>query len=788
MSKKIACILLALWFAQYTILVEYAWASVATGAAHPALTQSASASSGELPELPRVSLPAAGIDLPELMQTAYDVADQYPVADYFIEEKLIGLEFDPANAFRFVRDEIRHQPYYGQLRGAQGALSARAGNALDRSLLLSELLEGMGYDTRVAQGQIATEHLQGWQRSLEWRGPEGTDKFKPLAALAGFSEPIMQRLQARAQRDYTRLRSALAEHEFNADVSPPAPGKHYWVQARLDGEWTDLDTVFTQAEPGDRFGEVETYLKEVPAALQHQVELEIVAESLAGDSVKEQLLLEKDFSAAEMNHRNIFLTFAPQNPSLGGLLFEKFGGQLIFVPVLTVDDDVTNGKPLPGITAPKSESEEFLFGSGKSGELTALYMDVHVTLPGAEPTTERRVLIDRIPPAHRRSGALSPEDLYPVNLDSGAPADMQAIHQVVVSTGALNPHEIANNVGLSLYFVKQYILDDPDSLDTLPLSSVLWPVGNMRMTPLFIMEQYAAAAVSELTGLAAYIGSPRVYLFSESPDPRNGELRLRQSIDLLRDDIDLVTGAGGEQAVIDAQMAYGVLQTAFETTLAEMPWMLTTETELPVFSASSALDTGTPAVISKTDESGLPAAVPAAAHADLAAGRLILTSDSMIKDASRFAWWSVARDGSTKGRIRSGLGGVDTYLGWKHYVDARKGRIFQIGSNPQGYSDLSKAQQRQLMRDAVRSVENSETWEEYKKRDHKRRVAKRSGKLPRAASNCNRGHTEYTLTNCTSIWMTMSGATFFGIILAATFAGAILLFVAFTAVLKAVRE
>src|SRR2546423_2661626 len=64
---------------------------------------------------------------------------------------------NPDALFAFVRDEISYEPYVGYLRGARGTLMARAGNSLDRALLVSELFKASGYRTQLVRGILPKE-------------------------------------------------------------------------------------------------------------------------------------------------------------------------------------------------------------------------------------------------------------------------------------------------------------------------------------------------------------------------------------------------------------------------------------------------------------------------------------------------------------------------------------------------------------------------------------------------------------------------------------------------------
>src|SRR5258708_5726834 len=62
---------------------------------------------------------------------------------------------DPQKLFAWVRDNTQLRPYRGALRGPSGVLMDRFGNSLDRSLLLAEMLHGIGYESRLANATLS---------------------------------------------------------------------------------------------------------------------------------------------------------------------------------------------------------------------------------------------------------------------------------------------------------------------------------------------------------------------------------------------------------------------------------------------------------------------------------------------------------------------------------------------------------------------------------------------------------------------------------------------------------
>jgi RHS repeat-associated protein len=69
------------------------------------------------------------------------------------------LDYSPVKIYQYVYDNIKFEPYYGSLKGAQGTLIAGAGNATDQASLLIALLRASNVPARYIKGKIAIDDL-----------------------------------------------------------------------------------------------------------------------------------------------------------------------------------------------------------------------------------------------------------------------------------------------------------------------------------------------------------------------------------------------------------------------------------------------------------------------------------------------------------------------------------------------------------------------------------------------------------------------------------------------------
>ena len=109
-----------------------------------------------------------------------------------IESLALTLDYDVDRIFRFVADEIRYEPYAGILRGAVGTLRARAGNSVDKALLLAALLDASQVHYRFASGPLDAAASTALLAALPADVAGVRRSALPVAPDAGAPDPVRQ--------------------------------------------------------------------------------------------------------------------------------------------------------------------------------------------------------------------------------------------------------------------------------------------------------------------------------------------------------------------------------------------------------------------------------------------------------------------------------------------------------------------------------------------------------------------------------------------------------------------
>jgi hypothetical protein len=282
------------------------------------------------------------------MMAGVDVIDSKIDRSLFEIDALADrLGSDPTVMFHFVRDEIRYEPYTGVLRGALGTLLCRAGNSLDRSLLLAALLQKAGFKTQIAGGQLTAQQAQILVSRLFEPVKPVPSAVPSLAELApgvgramGVDQAQLLRVADEAQKygdkqekellsyvdsETSLLSNLLSKAGVDAGVIIPndqllaEASEHYWVQYQNpSGQWVDLDSAFTDAEPGKTDASAtNTFAADsVPEELYHHLKITLtlrVAQVADGNDgpTSDTVLLDQELRVAEQQGQDISLSNVP---------------------------------------------------------------------------------------------------------------------------------------------------------------------------------------------------------------------------------------------------------------------------------------------------------------------------------------------------------------------------------------------------------------------------------------------------------------------------------------------
>jgi hypothetical protein len=253
--------------------------------------------------------------------------------------ELSGL--DPAAILKWVQTNTRLLPYVGTLRGSAGVLMDRAGNSLDRSLLLADLLHRAGYEVRLARAQLDPQAAAALRTRMAAAVPKpelpappsraellkqiGNDPRLDRAMVETTVDQAVaeqQRFDAQVRDLYGKVLPAVMKALGNdserdrrlvADVEA-ALRDHFWVQRREANGWQDLDA---DADVLHQLAPAETLEPDrIPDALKHRVTLRLTLETWKAGKLSETKLLEQSWTPSELLGKSITLdhSLLPQEP------------------------------------------------------------------------------------------------------------------------------------------------------------------------------------------------------------------------------------------------------------------------------------------------------------------------------------------------------------------------------------------------------------------------------------------------------------------------------------------
>ena len=255
---------------------------------------------------------------------------------------------EPPAIRAWVASNTRLVPYVGMLRGSAGVLMDRAGNSLDRALLLAELLKRAGQQVRLARATLAPAGAAALQKKFLATAIAAPAAAPPDRAALIKQVDIDPRVD-RATIEAAANRAFAAEASFNTAVKSlygqvfPAVQRalgddprrdqqlaadaaavladHFWVQRRIATGWEDMDPdadVVTRMAPSATFAP-----EQVPDALKHKVTIRLVLETWTAGKLAQTRLLERTWLPADLMTVPIRLSHAFLPQSTGDQLLQQ---------------------------------------------------------------------------------------------------------------------------------------------------------------------------------------------------------------------------------------------------------------------------------------------------------------------------------------------------------------------------------------------------------------------------------------------------------------------------------
>ena len=507
------------------VLLLAAWMAAPTSAQQPTLPKELS---GFVAELAGAQVPPAH----PKQRVAYAEALVQRAAPerYVLAAGAAKLGEGVGPAFQLVRDRIRFESYSGVLRGAELCFAARAGNALDRALVLAELLAAKGLSTRFVRGKLPRdraaaliERIFAPELGLAQKAPTGDVQRSDLPA----------RVVARARRDHGVVRAALGDALLPAalpshDDLVHEVEQHFWIQAQQGKEWVDLDTAFTDAQVGQAFAKVEQIYAKLPDELHQHVTFRILAETVGASAIEETVVLEVKTTSEAVLDAQVMLAHTPDsgNRALGNTLAGKSAS---WQPVLWIGGESHVGSGIDYGLPNKGGIADVLSAQPpepKPSPFVAEQLEIEISFPDGRSEVVRRALIDRAGPAWRLAGHNDISKLTPITVDAQGPIDARAVHCILASGGKHDLHAYSQ----SLLHLAHQLLADRESEEAARAAGIkadgsaasgatdddpvatLWPFYLQNFGWLAWSDHSVIPALNDRDGLRFYADAPRIWM------------------------------------------------------------------------------------------------------------------------------------------------------------------------------------------------------------------------------------------------------------------------------------
>lgn len=248
------------------------------------------------------------------------------------------LEYEAQPAIDFVRDSIVYQPYAGTLRGVTGTLRAGAGNSLDQSILLANLLKTAGLDARIVRATLSDADALRLLHSTRQADPGRSLDYLQKSLVANFGAQANQAVSP-VTWNKTNLASEtknlvdtiklslqnagveLAENEVQTQWLPVAK-QYFWVQYRESSsqDWQDAHSAFA-ADAAPEGLDAEEYFKDsIPEQYQHLLTISAwVGQWVTGKITPRQIMAPWTRPVANLDAQTIIFRNSPSGLNVNNL-------------------------------------------------------------------------------------------------------------------------------------------------------------------------------------------------------------------------------------------------------------------------------------------------------------------------------------------------------------------------------------------------------------------------------------------------------------------------------------
>ena len=613
----------------------------------------------------------------DTIREAHDAAvlaiSELPRDRFATDPALDTSDYDIEAIAKWVEQNTRWVPYSGVLRGAEGVLLDRKGNSLDRSLLLALLIQDAGYHARLARGRLSEEAAQAVLSEIA----TVTDASSPSAT--AFQDEMIHAAE-RAPAEAAALAEVVGQlPEQKAPEVTRAVSDHWWVEADIDGGWKAFDPLMSgplaalRPEPSEHLSP-----DELPDSLFHEVTIRVVIERWEAGETMEEVPLEHMLRAADAPFHDFQLHFEPfetELPPADSTVLEEAEAVARtadqWLPVLRHGRDFNYQKAFdrtgnlldrkPGEVAAATKMRNATstlqnLGNTKEADptyLTAVWLEYRVELPGQEPHSVRRELLDLIGPGQRQTS------IARMSVDDATIRErgrlLMGIHRILVTS--VEPP----NVAFEKSALELWVNQGPQIAALVRLAGGSEDdevVARAYREPVMALDLLAlATARHQLSPYPSsiYLASPNIFTahFTVKMDEA---FNVERAFDIVINNVGVI--GNGDIPAARMRLEQGVLDTMMEAALVEPDERRGNAADL--FAMRGEATGGWQVVDAGAPNTQLPDAARARIAHAVANGRIVV-APGQLGDDMEAAWWEIdPATGTTLGIGPKGWGAVIT--------------------------------------------------------------------------------------------------------------------------------